>query len=112
MKKLFLIARVSTRRQMMEGGSVRLQIQQLKKFAEENSAKQIKIFEIQVSGAKQLINIGQLASIIKEAKEEGADLAVTKADRLSRDTISLLMLKKASEENGVEIHITSMGRKI
>ena len=112
MKKLFLIARVSTRRQMMEGGSVRLQIEQLKKFAEDNNAEQIKIFEIQVSGAKQLINIGQLASIIKEAKEEGADLAVTKADRLSRDTISLLMLKKAGEENGVEIHITSMGRKI
>jgi DNA invertase Pin-like site-specific DNA recombinase len=112
MKKLFLVARVSTRRQMIEGQSVHLQVEQLKKFAKDNGAEEIKIFEIQVSGAKQLINIGQLASIIKQAKEEGADLAVTKADRLSRDTISLLMLKKASEENGVEIHITSMKRKI
>ena len=112
MKKLFLIARVSTRRQMVEGGSIENQIEQLKEFAEKNNAGEVKIFEIQVSGAKQLINIGQLASIIKEAKEVGADLAVTKADRLSRDTISLLTLKRASEENGVEIHITSMGRKI
>jgi len=105
-------ARVSTIKQMRTGQSVTCQIEQIKKYAHETNGELVNIVKVQASGKKQLLNVGQLAETIKQAKEIGAEILCTKLDRLSRDQITLLMLKKASTESGVEIHITSMGRKI
>ena len=111
-KKFFGVARVSTQKQMRSGNSVEDQILSIQKYAHENKGDLVNIVKVQASGKKQLLNAGQLAETIKKAKEIGAELIVTKLDRLSRDQITLLMLKKASTESGVEIHITSMNRKI
>ncbi len=110
--KFFGIARVSTQKQMRSGNSVQDQISSIENYASQNNGELIEIVQVQSSGKKQLMNVGQLADTIKKAKENGAEIIVTKIDRLSRDQITLLMLKKASTESGVEIHITSMNRKI
>ena len=112
MKKIIGIARVSTQKQMQKGGSVEDQAEQIASFAEENKMELIEVRKIQASGKKQLLNVGELAEVIKQAKELSAEIVVTKIDRISRDQITLLMLKKASDESGVEIHVASMGRKI
>ena len=110
--KFYGIGRVSTQKQFKSGESIERQIESIKNYANQNNGELIEVVKIQASGKKQLLNIGQLAETIKKAKENGAELIVTKIDRLSRDQITLLMLKKASTESGVEIHITSMNRKI
>ena len=115
MKKKFSvigISRVSTARQMQKGNSVEEQSRQIEKFALDKRMDLLEIVKIQASGKKQLLNIGQLSETIKKAKSAGASIVVTKIDRLSRDQITLLMLKKASEESGIEIHVASMNRKI
>jgi DNA invertase Pin-like site-specific DNA recombinase len=114
MEKLSLIgiSRVSTAKQMQKGNSVDEQARQIEQFALEKEMNLLEIVKVQASGKKQLLNIGQLAETIKKAKSAGASIVVTKIDRLSRDQITLLMLKKASEESGIEIHVASMNRKI
>lgn len=112
MKKGIGIARVSTRKQMQKGNSVVDQSEQINKFCAENKIELLEIEKIQASGKKQLMNVGELAEVIKKAKSEEAEIIVTKIDRISRDQITLLMLRKASQESGVEIHVASMGRKI
>jgi site-specific DNA recombinase len=112
MKKIIGIARVSTAKQMQTGNSVEDQIRQIETFAQDNQMKLVEIVKVQASGKKQLLNVGQLAETIKKADETRSSLVVTKIDRLSRDQITLLMLKKASEESGVEIFVASMNRKI
>jgi DNA invertase Pin-like site-specific DNA recombinase len=113
MKTKFIgLVRVSTQKQMRSGNSVHEQCGSIEKYAGNNNGKLIEIVKIQASGKKQLLNVGQLSESVKRAKEIGAEIIVTKIDRLSRDQITLLMLKRASTESGVEIHITSMNRKI
>jgi DNA invertase Pin-like site-specific DNA recombinase len=112
MKKVIGIARVSTQKQMQKGNSVEDQAEQITGFAKENEMELIEIRKIQASGKKQLLNVGELSEVIKQAKQLAAEIVVTKIDRISRDQITLLMLKKASDESGVEIHVASMGRKI
>lgn len=113
MKTKFLgLARVSTIKQMRTGHSVACQVDQIKKYAEDTDGELIQIVKVQASGRKQLLNVGQLAETINLAKKIGAEILSTKLDRLSRDQITLLQLKKLSSESGVEIHITSMRRRI
>jgi DNA invertase Pin-like site-specific DNA recombinase len=112
MKKGIGIARVSTRRQMQKGNSLPQQAEQITQFCIDNEMELIGIEKIQASGKKQLMNVGELAEVIKKAKSEDAEIIVTKIDRISRDQITLLMLRKASQESGVEIHVASMNRKI
>ena len=112
MKKGIGIARVSTMKQMQKGNSVADQAEQITQFCTDNEMELIGIEKIQASGKKQLLNVGELAEVIKKAKSEQAEIVVTKIDRISRDQITLLMLKKASEESGIEIHVASMNRKI
>jgi len=110
MKKKFLgIARVSTSRQM-KGNSVAFQCESIQRYAHQNNGELVDIVKVQASGKKQKLNVGQLAETISKAKEIGASLIVTKIDRLSRDQITLLMLRKASLESNVEVHVTSMNR--
>ena len=103
-KKFFGVARVSTQKQMRSGNSVGDQILSIQKYAHENKGDLVNIVKVQASGKKQLLNAGQLAETIKNAKEIGAELIVTKLDRLSRDQITLLMLKKASTEVSRDPH--------
>ena len=113
MKTKFIgIARVSTQRQMNNGGSVNHQCESITNYAHQNNGELVEIVKVQASGKKQTLNVGQLAETIKKAKQIGADIIVTKIDRLSRDQITLLMLRKASFESNVEVHVTSMNRKI
>jgi len=112
MKKGIGIARVSTMKQMQKGNSVADQSEQITQFCNDNELELIGIEKIQASGKKQLLNVGELAEVIKKAKSEQAEIVVTKIDRISRDQITLLMLRKASEESGIEIHVASMNRKI
>lgn len=113
MKTKFIgISRVSTQRQMNNGNSVFLQCESIKNYALQNNGELVEIVKVQASGRKQKLNVGQLAETIKKAKKIGASLIVTKVDRLSRDQITLLMLRKASLESNVEVHVTSMNRKL
>ena len=84
----------------------------MRQYAKEKGLEVEEVVRVMQSGAKQLLSVGELSEAIKRAKELGCGIAVTRADRLSRDTISLLMLKKASLENGVDIHVTTLNRKI
>lgn len=111
MKKIIILTRVSTAKQM-QGNSIDDQIEQGMKFAQDKQMEVAEVVKIQASGRKQLLNIGQLAETMKRAKEIDADVVCTKVDRLSRDQISLLMLRSASKESGVEVHVLSMGRKM
>lgn len=111
-KPLIILARVSTAKQMQTGNSVEDQVEQGMKFALENQMEVAEVVKVQASGRKQLLNLGQLSETMKRAKSIGADVVCSKVDRLSRDQISLLMLKKVSMESGVEIHVLSMGRKM
>jgi hypothetical protein len=110
--KFIGISRVSTQRQMNNGNSVFLQCESIKNYALQNNGELVEIVKVQASGKKQNLNVGQLAETIKKAKKIGASLIVTKVDRLSRDQITLLMLRKASLESNVEVHVTSMNRKL
>ena len=112
MRNLIGIARVSTIRQLKNGNSVQDQIEQIENFSRKENFKLLDVVRVQASGKHQLLNVGQLAETIKRARELGAEIVVTKLDRLSRDTITLLTLRKASSESGVEIHVASMNRKI
>jgi DNA invertase Pin-like site-specific DNA recombinase len=111
MNKLICVVRVSTRKQFNNGHSIQDQINQIEEYASEMGLVIVETIKIEQSGKRQLINVGQLADAIKQAKEIGADIAVTKVDRLSRDQISLLALRKAGSESGVQIHVTSLRRK-
>ena len=108
---VIIFCRISTAKQM-QGNSVADQIEQGKEFAKKNNMEVVDVVKVQASGKKQLLNIGELAATLDKAKKMKADLVCSKIDRLSRDQISLLALKRASEENGIEIHVASMGRKI
>jgi len=110
--KIIGLSRVSTAKQFTKGSSVQEQTSQIRAFAQKHKASIIEIIQIQASGKRMVLNHGQLASAILAARNSGADLVVTKLDRLSRDQITLLQLKKASAESGVEIHVASMDRKI
>ena len=110
-KSVIIFCRISTAKQL-QGNSVADQIEQGKEFAKNNNMEVVDIVKVQASGKKQLLNIGELATTLDKAKKMKADLVCTKIDRLSRDQISLLMLKRASQENGIEIHVSSMNRKI
>lgn len=112
MKKIIILTRVSTAKQMQKGNSIEDQIEQGMKFAQDKQMEVAEVVKIQASGRKQLLNIGQLAETMKRAKDLNADVVCTKVDRLSRDQVSLLMLRSASKENGVEVHVLSMGRKM
>jgi DNA invertase Pin-like site-specific DNA recombinase len=110
--KIIGISRVSTAKQFKKGSSVEEQEKQIRTFAQKHKAELIEIIKIQASGKAMVLNHGQLASAIMAAKKTGAVLVVTKLDRLSRDQITLLQLKRASAESGVEIHVSSMDRTI
>lgn len=112
MKKLIGISRVSTMKQFQNGGSIADQNGQIEKFAQANSFQLLKIVQVQASGKKQKLNVGQLSQTIKEAKDLEAELVTTKVDRISRCQISLLLLRRASSESGVEIWITEMNKRI
>ena len=112
MNKILILIRVSSRNQFNHGGSVQDQETQVRQYAKEKGLEVVEVVRVMQSGAKQLLSVGELSEAIKRAKELGCGIAVTRADRLSRDTISLLMLKKASLENGVDIHVTTLNRKI
>ncbi len=112
MKSIIGIARVSTSVQFKKGSSVEEQAKQIKAFAEKIGGELVEIVKVQASGKSMVLNTGQLSTTINRAKEMKAEIVVTKLDRLSRDQITLLQLKKASSESGVEIHIASMDRKI
>ena len=105
-------ARVSTMKQFLKGNSVEDQCEGIRQYVRKMDGDLIDIAKIQASGRKQLLNMGQLSELIARAKKIGAEIIVTKIDRLSRDQITLLTLRKASTESGVEIHITSLNRKI
>jgi len=110
-KPLIILARISTAKQL-QGTSLKDQVEQGMKFALGRQMEVAEVVKVQASGKSQLLNAGQLSETMKKAKSMGADVVVSKVDRLSRDQISLLMLKKASVESGVEIHVLSMGRKM
>jgi DNA invertase Pin-like site-specific DNA recombinase len=112
MKNAVALIRVSTRNQFNNGGSVEDQEVQIRQYASEAGLNICEVVKIQQSGSKQVLNVGQLSETINRAKELGCAICVTRTDRLSRDTISLLMLKKASAESGVEIHVTTLKRTI
>ena len=112
MKKLIGMCRISTLKQLREGFSLEDQTKQIEDFAKQKEMELVEIVKIQASGKKQLLNVGQLAETIRRAKEIKADLACSKIDRVSRDQITLLMLRKLSKESQIDIHVLSMGRKI
>jgi len=111
-KKIVGVSRISTLRQLRNGRSKDYQVKQIRTFAKKKGFQVAYISEVQASGRKQLINRGQLSQTIKKANDLKADIVCTKLDRLSRDTLTLLTLRRASLESGVEIWISSMDRKI
>lgn len=112
MKPILGIARVSTARQFNQGNSVEAQVEQIRAFSLKLGRQLLEVVKIQASGKTMVLNHGQLSRTITRAREMEADLVVTKLDRLSRDQISLLQLKKASQDSGVQIHVSSMDRTI
>jgi DNA invertase Pin-like site-specific DNA recombinase len=108
--KLLAIARVSTRAQFSKGSSINDQVKQIQEYASRIDAVVVDTIKIQVSGAKMKLQAGQLAHAVQLAQKMGAELAVSRLDRLSRHAISLLQLKEISESTGVDIHIASLGR--
>ena len=111
MKPLIGIARVSSRIQL-QGHSLESQTEEIHRFARAKALDVIDVCPLQVSGAKQTISNSQLSFLIKRAKKEKCDLVVSKLDRLSRDQLTLMMLRRAHQEYGVEIHICDMDQKI
>ena len=91
---------------MQKGNSVEDQAEQITGFAKENGMELIEIRKIQASGKKQLLNVGELSEVIKQAKQLAAEIVVTKIDRISRDQITLLMLKKQAMK--VELKFMSL----
>ena len=61
MKKIIVLTRVSTAKQMQKGNSIEDQIEQGMKFAEDKQMEVAEVVKIQASGRKQLLNIGQLS---------------------------------------------------
>ena len=113
-KKLIAVARVSTSRQWTKGSSIEDQEVQVREYAQKIGAEVIEVIRIQMSGAKMQmrLNQGQLQQALRKADEAGADLAVSRLDRLSRSQIALLQLKEASEQSSVDVHVCSLGRTI
>jgi hypothetical protein len=113
MKRKFVgLCRISTLKQAKEGNSIEEQSKSISRYADSQRGELVEIVKVQASGKKQLLNVGQLSETIKKAKLLGAEIICSKIDRLSRDQITLLMLRKASTESGVEIHVSSINRKI
>ena len=114
MKKLIAVTRVSTSRQWTKGSSIEDQEVQVREYAHKIGAEVIEVIRIQISGAKMQmrLNQGQLQQALRKADELGADLAVSRLDRLSRSQIALLQLKEASEQSAVDVHVCSLGRTI
>ena len=112
MKKFFSVIRVSTKKQFAKGSSILDQERVTGEYAQKLDGEIVGVAKIQVSGKAMVMNAGQLAKALSDAHDLGAEIIVTKLDRLSRDQITLLQLKKASQQTGVEIHIASMGRAI
>jgi DNA invertase Pin-like site-specific DNA recombinase len=111
MKFLSLI-RVSTQIQYKKGSSLDEQKRVNAEYAKKNNGEIVAEVKIQVSGKDMVLNKGQLHHAIRSAKELNAEVIVKSLDRISRDQITLLTLKQASAESGVEIHLASMNRKI
>ena len=111
MKPLIGIARVSSRIQL-QGNSLESQTQEIHRYARAKALHVADVCPLQVSGKKQTLNQGQLAHLIKRAKKEKCDLVCSKLDRLSRDQLTLMMLRRAHEDYGVEIHICDLDQKM
>jgi DNA invertase Pin-like site-specific DNA recombinase len=110
--KLIALLRVSSSIQWNKGSSCPDQLKQVQEYAEKEGYEVIETISVQVSGKKMKMNMGQLAHALQRAKEQGAEIAVSRLDRLSRSQQDLLQLKEASDTSGIDVHICSLGRTI
>ena len=110
--KLIAVTRVSTSKQWSKGSSIEDQVAQIEEYARQAGHEVIEVIRIQMSGKKMTLNQGQLELALKRAEQTGAELAVSRLDRLSRSQIALLQLKEASDASGVDVHVCSLGRTI
>ena len=110
--KLIAVTRVSTSKQWSKGSSIQDQVVQIEEYARNAGHEVAEVIRIQMSGRRMTLNQGQLEHALRRAEESGAELAVSRLDRLSRSQIALLQLKEASDASGVDVHVCSLGRTI
>lgn len=91
-KKLIGYVRVSTEDQGTSGNGLEAQREALKRFAAENGCELVAIVEEVASGKLGLDARPVLNAAVKRALKEGATLAVSKLDRLSRQAAFIMNL--------------------
>ena len=113
-KKIVCLTRVSSKLQAIKGSSPIDQKKQVQEYCDRIGAELVETINVQVSGAKMKVsmNQGMLAVALKRAEELGADLAVSRLDRASRNAIAILQMKEATETTGCDIHIASLGKSM
>ena len=108
--KLIAVTRVSTRKSWAKGSSIEDQEKQVREYAETIGAEVVEVIRIQVSGKRMTLNQSQLSDALHLAQKMDAELACSRLDRMSRHAISILQLKEATDNTGIDIHIASLGR--
>ena len=110
--KLIALLRVSSSIQWNKNSSVPDQLKQVHEYAEREGHEVVETKSVQISGKDMTMNRGMLKACLDRCQEIGAEIAVSRLDRLSRSQTDLLMLKEASENSGIDCHICSLGRTI
>ena len=96
--------RVSTDRQARDGESLEAQKARIEAYCEENQFALLKVYHDKESGGKSKARGGYMA-LLECIKENGLDvLVVNDTDRLSRDSMSLLILEYILRQAGIEFH--------
>lgn len=110
--KVIGIIRVSTRKQLIKGNSLKDQESQIRKYAEKLNAEVIDFVRVQVSGSKMKLNAGVLMQTLADARERGCSLMVSALDRLSRDAATLHLLRQQAQETGVDVFVAGLEQSI
>ena len=96
--------RVSTDKQARDGESLEAQKARIEAYCEENKFALLKVYHDQESGGKSKARGGYM-ELLGCIKEDGFDvLVVNDTDRLSRDSMSLLILEYILRQAGIEFH--------
>ena len=104
--KFISLARVSTKRQATKGSSEDVQHSENAEFIRDFlQGDLVQKFTLTLSGKRMEVNQGALKNILGEAKKLGAEIVVSKADRITRKAVSLLQLRELSKEGGVRVWI-------
>jgi DNA invertase Pin-like site-specific DNA recombinase len=82
--KLIALLRVSSSIQWNKNSSVPDQLKQVHEYAEREGHEVVETKSVQISGKDMTMNRGMLKACLDRCQEIGAEIAVSRLDRLSR----------------------------